>query len=76
MIHHDNTCDVTCTDNDKTVSAEVAHFRPNEALTIILATNKINMKYQPTAKVYVGSTMGMEFISKGPKYYETKQGRF
>jgi hypothetical protein len=76
MIHHDNTCNVHCTDNDKTVEAEVMHFRPQDGLTVILATNKIVMKYKSKADIYVGNLMGMEFTSKGPKYYETKQGRF
>lgn len=76
MIHHDETCSVHCTDNDKTVEAEVMNFRPQDGLTVILATNKIVMKYKKQHDIYVGSLMGMEFTSKGPKYYETKQGRF
>jgi hypothetical protein len=75
MIHQEKTCEVTCTDNDKTVTAEVAHFRPQQSVTVVLATSKILLEYNSTVDLYVGSKMGMEFTSKGPKYYETKQGR-
>jgi len=75
MIHYDKECEVYCTDNEKTVSAEVMNFRPKDGLTVVVATNKIVMKYKSNADVYVGNLMGMEFTSTGPKYYETKQGR-
>ena len=75
MIHYENTCEVTCTDNGKTVEAEVMNFRHRDGLTVVVATNKIVMKYKANADIYVGNLMGMEFTSKGPKYYETKQGR-
>jgi hypothetical protein len=75
MIHFDNTCDLYCTDNEKTVSAEVAHFRPEDGLTVYIAESKLVMKYKKTAGVYIGNLMGMEFTTPGPKYYETKQGR-
>ena len=74
-VQYDNTCDVLCTDNDKTATAEVENFRPQDGLTVVVATNRIIMKYKKTADVYVGSLMGMEFTSKGPKYYEIKNGR-
>ena len=75
MIHYDNTCDLYCTDNDKTASAEVVNFRPEDGLTVVLAESKLVMKYKKNTDIYVGTLMGMEFTSKGPKFYETKQGR-
>lgn len=75
MIHYDNTCDLYCTDNEKTVSAEVVNFRPEDGLTVVLAESKLVMKYKKNTDIYVGNLMGMEFTSKGPKFYETKQGR-
>ena len=75
MIKHEATCEVTCTDNDKTVTAEVMHFRHEDGLTVVVATNKIVMKYNKKHNVYIGNLMGMEFTSKGPKYYDVKQGR-
>lgn len=73
MIKYENTCEVHCTDNDKTVTADVMNFREKDGLTVVIATNKIVMKYN--AKVYVGNLMGMEFTSLGPKFYDIKQGR-
>lgn len=72
-MKYDSICEVHCTDNDKTVTAEVMNFRENDNLTIVLATNKIIMKWN--GKVYVGNTMGMEFTSKGPKTYNVREGR-
>ena len=76
MIHYDNTCDLYCTDNEKTVSVEVVNFRPKDGLTVVLAESKLVMKYKKNTDVYVGNLMGREFTSKGPKFYETKQGRY
>lgn len=73
MIKYENTCEVHCTDNDKTVTADVMNFREKDGLTVVIATNKIVMKYN--GKVYVGNLMGMEFTSLGPKFYDIKQGR-
>lgn len=75
MIKYEETCDVTCTDNGKTVTAEVMNFRQADGLTVVIATNKIIMKYNKKHDEYVGSMHGMEFTSKGPKFYDIKQGR-
>lgn len=75
MIHFDDTCTVYCIDNEKKATAQVAHFRPKDGLTVYLAESKMMMKYKPGADVYVGNLMGREFTSQGPKFYETKQGR-
>lgn len=75
MINHQDTCRVHCTDNDKTVEAEVMQFTLKDTLVVVLATNKIVMKYKQNADIYVGNLMGMEFTSQGPSYYETK-GRY
>lgn len=75
MIKYEDTCEVTCTDNGKTVPAEVMNFRAEDGLTIALATNKIVMKYNKRHNQYQGSMHGMEFTSPGPKYYDIRQGR-
>ena len=74
-IEYDETCELHCTDNDKTVTAEVMNFRLHDGLTVSLVGNKIVMKYNKQHDVYIGSTMGMEFTTKGPKYYEFRTGR-
>jgi len=75
MIQHDQTCKIVNTRTEVEVDAEVAHFRPQDGLTVVIATNKIIMKYNKRHDIYIGNAMGMEFTTKGPKYYETKQGR-
>ena len=74
-IEYDKTCTLLCTDNDKTAVGEVLNFRLNDGLTAFVAGNKIIMKYNKRHDIYIGSLMGMEFTTKGPKYYEIQQGR-
>lgn len=74
-VEHDETCMLHCTDNDKNIEAEVLNFRQGDGLTVVLAGNKIVMKYNKQHDVYIGSTSGLEFTTKGPKYYEYRQGR-
>ena len=57
--------EVTCTGNDKVVTAEIDAFRFQESLTAFIATNKIPMRW--TGRVYVGNAHGMEFTTPGPK---------
>ena len=74
-VEHEDTCELHCTDNDKTATAEVMHFRQGDGLTVSLVGNKIVMKYNKRHDVYIGNAMGLEFTTKGPKYYEVKNGR-
>ena len=71
--HIEETCKVTCTNNDKVAEAEVMSFSPKNNLIVALATNKIHMKWN--GSVYVGSAFGYEFTTHGPIEHVTKQGR-
>tara|TARA_B100000401_G_C52384417_1_gene521149 strand:+ start:362 stop:586 length:225 start_codon:yes stop_codon:yes gene_type:complete len=62
-----NECIVECTDNGKTVEAEVGSFQPEKYLQVFMNTVKVNLQYQPAHKVYVGNMAGMEFVTSGPK---------
>ena len=53
-------CEVTCTDNDRTVTANVMFYTPKKNLTVILV-----LKWNGR-RVYVGNALGMEFTSTGP----------
>ena len=57
--------EVTCTGNDRVVTAECDNFRLNESLDAFIATNKISMRWN--GRVYVGNAHGMEFTTPGPK---------
>ena len=70
---YNDKCSITCTDKDQVVEAEVMEFRPKQHLTVVLATNKIHMKYN--GRLYVGNAVGMEFTSNGPEEHVIKQGR-
>ena len=70
---YEDKCSITCTDKDQVVEAEVMEFRPKQHLTVVLATNKIHMKYN--GRLYVGNAVGMEFTSQGPQEHVIKQGR-
>ena len=76
MIQHEQTCTIVNTRTEVGVEAEVTHFKANDSLTVYVAANKIILKYNPISNVYIGNSMGMEFTSNGPKYYETKNGRY
>lgn len=69
----EDKCSINCTDKDQIVEAEVMEFKPEQHLTVVLATNKIHMKYN--GRLYVGNAAGMEFTSQGPESYTVKQGR-
>jgi len=70
---HDKTCTVTCTDNSRTIEADVDRFERNKFVDIYMAQNKIKMVWN--GKVYVGNKMGMEFTTPGPREYQINRGR-
>ena len=37
-------CQVTCTDNDKTVTADVMSYRPRDLLMVLLAETKVGFE--------------------------------
>ena len=61
--------EMTCTSNDRVVTAEIDDFRLQESLTAFVATNKIPMRWN--GRVYVGNAHGMEFTTPGPKEVAT-----
>jgi|ETNmetMinimDraft_22_1059887.scaffolds.fasta_scaffold49363_3 hypothetical protein len=58
---------VECTDNGKSITADVDSFQPGKYLSVVMNTVKVSLQYQDLGKIYVGSMGGLEFISKGPK---------
>jgi hypothetical protein len=51
------------------------NFRHQDGLTVAIAGNKIVMKYNKAHDIYIGSAMGMEFTTPGPKTYNVREGR-
>jgi len=64
-VYYATEAQITCTGNDKVVTAEIDHFKFQESLTAFIATNKIPMRWN--GRVYVGSAHRMEFTTPGPK---------
>ena len=61
---------VTCTDNGNTVDAVVDKFKKHEYMNIIMANQRIQMKYNAGfGKVYVGNAYGMEFTAYDKDIY-------
>ena len=71
---YEDKCKVTCTDNDKTVTADIMSYRPKQMLMVLLGESKIGMKWNGRS-VYVGNALGMEFTSKGPEEIVIAKGR-
>ena len=67
----DNKCQVTCTNNDRIVEAEIDNFKEKNSMNVFMATNKIHMKYN--GRVYVGNAFGYEFTTLGPTSYKVNE---
>jgi len=71
QIEFEGKCDLHCTDNDKNVLAEVVDLKPEMYLTVYVADSKIVMQYNKRHNVYIGSLLGREFTTQGPKFWDT-----
>jgi len=59
-------CIVECTDNGKSITADVSKFVQGVFLEVTMNTVNVNLQYQERFDQYVGSMGGLEFVSKGP----------
>jgi hypothetical protein len=76
MIRYENTAQVTCVDNNKTVTAEVLDFNPQKTLSVSLdRAIKLILKYAPKSDEYQGEMYGRTFVTKGPKGTYYSNGR-
>lgn len=74
MIKYDDTCNVKCEDNGKTVVADILDFKEGKTLSVSLNKSlKLVMPFN--GRVYEGKMSGMSFISDGPKGTYYKEGR-
>jgi len=73
----DDTAEVTNTDTENTVTGEIHHFKHEDFLSIVLnRAVKLDLRFNPRNKLYIGNKGGMEFTSRGPKEirsYETSR---
>lgn len=76
MIRYDETCKVTCVDNNETVTADILDFKPQLLLSVSLnKTIKMVLKYATKSDEYQGDLYGRTFVSKGPKVTHYTTGR-
>jgi phage terminase large subunit-like protein len=68
--------EICCTDNNQTATAEVLEFNPEKSLSCSVNRQvKVVLKYESDKNQYVGRVGSLEFVSKGPTSYITKEGR-
>lgn len=76
MIRYDETCKVTCVDNNETVTADILEFKPEILLSVSLNKSiKMILKYAAKSDEYQGELYGRTFISKGPRGTHYSTGR-
>ena len=62
------TTTVTCSDNGKSMIAEVISFNPNQRLVVSLERSiKMEMTYNTKSQLYMAKQSGLEFASSGPE---------
>lgn len=62
------TTTVTCSDNGKSMIAEVISFNPNQRLVVSLERSiKMEMTYNTKSQLYMARQSGLEFASSGPE---------
>jgi len=65
---HKQTTTVTCSDNGKSMIAEVISFTPNQRLVVSLERSiKMEMTYNNKNNLYMAKQSGLEFASSGPE---------
>ena len=65
---YEQTCMLTCTENDQVVKGEVIDFRQGSLLIVSLERQiKETLKFDAHRDHYRGSMSGYEFVTNGPK---------
>ena len=73
---HKQTTLVTCSDNGKSMTADVISFTPNQRLVVSLERSiKMEMTYSSKNNLYMARQSGLEFASSGPEIYNIKRIR-
>lgn len=66
--HYETECTLKCTDNGRTMVAEVDRFKEKESLTVVIEGSILVRLNYTKFDEYVGSKSGLEFVTKGPKF--------
>lgn len=68
------TCEVTCENNSKKVTADILSFTEGKFLSVSL-NKSIKLNLQWNGRIYEGKQGGMSFISTGPVIKQVKTSR-
>lgn len=74
MQDYQDRCTVTCTNNSRTISAEVLEFRPKERLSVSL-DRQLKMILVWNGQNYEHHKQGLEFLSDGPELISKWNGK-
>jgi len=59
------TCEVTCENNNKKVTADILSFKEHASLSVSIDKSvKVNLQWN--GRIYEGKMSGLSFISTGP----------
>ena len=65
--YYEDTCRLHNTDKGRDVIADILDFYPQKHLIVsIQKVAKVTLKYNRYQDIYIGSSAGLEFTSKGP----------
>jgi hypothetical protein len=76
QISHKPTTTVTCSDNGKSMIAEVITFTPKQRLVVSIERSiKMEMSYNAKNNLYMAKQSGLEFASSGPEIIDINRIR-
>ena len=70
-IPYKPTTTVTCSDNGKSMTADVISFIPKQRLVVSIEKSiRMEMTYNRDNQLYISRRSGLEFASKGPEVFD------
>ena len=77
IAQYKDTVELTCLENNSSITAEVLDFKPAYMLTCSVNRQvKVYLRYNNADKNYQGRVGSLEFESSGPKEIAKLKGRF
>lgn len=75
-ITHKPTVSVTCSDNGKSIIAQVVSFTPNQRLVVSFEKFvRMEMTFNSKSQLYMTRQSGLEFVSSGPEIIDVDRIR-
>ena len=75
-ISHKSTTSVTCSNNGKSLIAQVVSFTTNQRLIVSFEKFiRMEMTYNSKSNLYMAKQSGLEFVSSGPEIIDVDRIR-